>query len=126
MAQSAIKNFPNLTSDDLYCHYHLLSFLDADGPTTIRAGGFGFVTFAGNTWERFNSVRTGMFGGYPVTPPEAAFLALVPKGQGPLASEWHWQDRHRLRSAINVQYRFNELTNTATNFLALGIDSQFP
>lgn len=33
---------------------------------------------------RFNSglmdsVRTRMYGGYPVTPPEAAFLALVPR-----------------------------------------------
>ena len=31
--------------------------LDADGPTTIRVGSFGFVpcNIYGNTWGRFNS-----------------------------------------------------------------------
>ena len=60
--------------------------LDADGPTMIRAGSFGFVTcnICGNTWGEVQfgldgSVRTRMLGGYPVTPPEAAFLAWVPR-----------------------------------------------
>ena len=68
----------------------------------IRAGSFGFVGEV--QFGLDDSVRTRMLDGYPVTPPEAAFLALVSGSHNfPVKALWRqWQDRHRLRSAVNV------------------------